>query len=904
LAGISSKTVLYRFGPFELDGGQGTLSRSGVRVKLQDLPCRLLLMLVERHGEVVTREEVRQRLWTENTFVEFDNSLGVAIRKVRESLHDDADGSRYVETIPRRGYRFLAPVTVVETEAVAETSGAPATPEPSGSTQGAENKFVDLRSRGRRWAVAALVLLFVVAAGYGFRSLIRQTGVRRTGRRSEPAAGLAPALVRRSVAVIGFRNLPGHPEDNWLSPAFAEMLNTELGADGTLRMVSGEDVARAKRELPLADEDSLGQATLERFRANPGADVIVLGSYTLLPGKEAKRVRLDVRLQDTARGETIAEQAFIGDENDLFELVRQAGASLRQSLGGAPFSEEVSAQARAALPRKALAVQLYTEGQERLWAFDFVHARDLLIKAVAVEPEFSLAHASLSEAWNHLGYALKARDEAERARALSQHLGPEQSLQIEGQYYASLQDTNKAVETYQKLYSQYPDNLDYGLRLADEQRQVSSKDALTTVAMLRRLPSPQADDPRIDMIEARAWINNDYTKAQEAGRRAVEKGEARGSQLLIARAYGILCQMAGNGASTSEAIRACDEARTRYAAAGDRNNEARTLNDFAGLYYALGQVDRAEKMYREASAVFRDIGALDGLTVVSSNLGEIFLTRGNLREGEKFLSKALPGYREMGDKDGVALTLNDLAEISVRRGNLDRAFATFEEARLIAQEIVDKSATAYILAGEGDMLVDRGDLTRAKKSYEDSLAIRKESGEKQMAAESELALARLAIEQGHASDAETVIRKCREGFHEEQQADDELSASIMLINALLAEAKVSEAENELKQAKPLVVQSANKLLQLQFDLASARVAGATGHVATGIKLLNEILRSARSNELLEIEFDTRLAMAELKKNARQFVAVQTESLALEKAARKKGFILVASKAASLRKSSE
>ena len=85
-------------------------------------------MLVERPGEIITREEVRQRLWTDNTFVEFDNSLGVAIRKVRDSLDDDADAPRYLETIPRRGYRFVAPVTVVAPESSTPAKPVPETP--------------------------------------------------------------------------------------------------------------------------------------------------------------------------------------------------------------------------------------------------------------------------------------------------------------------------------------------------------------------------------------------------------------------------------------------------------------------------------------------------------------------------------------------------------------------------------------------------------------------------------------------------------------------------------------------------------------------------------------------------------------------------------------------------------
>src|ERR1700735_4329056 len=131
MGGTSARVARYRFGPFDLDPNEGTLSRNGVRVRLQDLPYRLLLMLLERRGEIVTREEVRQRLWPENTFVEFDNSLGVAIRKVRDSLNDDAEAPRYVETVPRRGYRFVAPVTMLGPENSTQ-------PEPSSESPAAE----------------------------------------------------------------------------------------------------------------------------------------------------------------------------------------------------------------------------------------------------------------------------------------------------------------------------------------------------------------------------------------------------------------------------------------------------------------------------------------------------------------------------------------------------------------------------------------------------------------------------------------------------------------------------------------------------------------------------------------------------------------------------------------------
>ncbi|HYM78452.1 MAG TPA: tetratricopeptide repeat protein [Candidatus Dormibacteraeota bacterium] len=894
LPGESSKRAVYRFGPFQLDATNTTLTRNGNQLKLQDLPYRLLVILVERPGEIVSREEVRQRLWPQNTFVEFDNSLGVAIRKIRDALGDNADAPCYVETVPRRGYRFLATVTAARESHDAVLPRVTEPVRPPLSSLSAEKRPAISGQRLRHLVIATFIVVVIGVVAYRFRFLHS-----RSENQAAAETNLPPVHVRRSVAVMGFRNLPGRPEDNWLSPAFAEMLSTELAADSALRMVSGEDVARAKRELPLNDEDSLAKETLQRLHTNPGADVVVLGSYTPLPGKGDRRIRLDVRLQDTARGETIAEQAFVGSEDDLFELVGQAGASLRQSLGATLVSEEVAAQTRAALPVKPLAVRLYTEGRARLWAFDFIHARDLLVQAIAVEPEFPLAHSALSDAWDHLGYDLKARDEAEHARALSEHLGVEARLQIEGQYYSSLRDTNKAIEVYKKLFAQFPDNLNYGLRLADEQRRVSSEDALKTLAALRRLPGPAANDPRIDMIESRAWMNNDYAKAQAAGRRAVEKGNAQGAHLLVARAYGILCQ-AQSGSSTEQAVRDCQNARQSYAAAGDRNNEARTLNDFAGLYYQMGQIDEAENMFRQALTMFREIGAIDGITTASNNLGDVFLARGNLASAERALADALPGYKEMGDKDGIALTLNDLGEVARRRGDLEKALRTFEQAKTVAQGADDKSAMAYVLSGRGDVLADRGDLVGARKSYAEALAIRKQTGEKQTAAETELALARLAIEEGNAADAETVIRKCKEQFHQDQQADDELAASIVLIDAFLTESKLSEATLEAGQTKSLADKSANTLLHMQFDIMSARAEGLSGHFPSASADLERTFENAHSHQLLGLELETRLAVTELKNKSGQSVAASAESLSLENSARRNGFGLIADKALSFR----
>jgi DNA-binding winged helix-turn-helix (wHTH) protein/tetratricopeptide (TPR) repeat protein len=892
MGGTSAKVARYRFGPFDLDPSEGTLSRNGVRVRLQDLPYRLLLMLVERPGEIVTREEVRQRLWPENTFVEFDNSLGVAIRKVRESLGDNAEAPQYVATIPRRGYRFVAPVTVQTLEQPAEKAPPPHVP--VSVTPVSPNRA--FRPRNVYWVGAGMVLLLLtVAAFFRFRSNPPRVSPKF-------ADGVAAQVqLRRSVAVLGFRNLPGRPEDDWLSPVFSEMLDTELGTHGDLRMVSAEDVARVKHELPPSEEGTLSKGTLERWRKNPGADVVVLGSYTPLPGKDEKRIRLDLRVQDTADGETIAEEAIIGDRGNLFDLAAQAGARLRQRLGLSPNSSGDASAARLALPADQRSARLYVEGREKLWAFDFLGARDLLLKAVAADPQFPLSHSALSEAWWHLGYQNKARAEAQRARELSQDLTQEDRLLIEGQYWRAMSNWPQAVHAYRDLFHLFPDSLDYGLLLATAQMSVQPSAALQTLAALRRLPAPVGDDARIDMTEASAWIGQDLVKARAAARVAIDKGRAQGRPVLVARTYGFLCQQsAGIGASMQEAISDCESARQDAVATGDRNAEAMMVTDLAGLHYLQGDVTRAEEMYLAAIKLFRDVGNAEGVAAAMGNLAAARLTQGELEEARKMLEESIPDYQAIEDKEGVALTLNNLGDLSRQNGKLDAAETHYRRAKATAEEIESKSAVAYVLSGLGDVYKDRGDLAQARKFYEESLTIRKQVGEKQTVGETQVALARLSIEDGHSDDVEHTLRQSKEQFHLEQQADDELAASIGITEALLARGKEADAQKEIAGSQELASRSQNLLARLQYDLAYTRVLLASDHPEASEPRLQRVLREARAHGFAGIELEAMLAAAELEKRSGHTALAQTQLASLERAARDKGFALVARKAAAAR----
>ena len=707
--------------------------------------------------------------------------------------------------------------------------------------------------------------------------------------KAQPTQPMNHVALRRSVAVLGFRNLSGHRDDEWLSTVFTETLNTELGISSDLRMISGEDVAQAKREMPLGNEDSLGKASLNRFKGRVGADVVLLGSYLAVKHDSKNQLRLDLRLQDTSSGETISEDTVNGTDNDILELAARAGARLRMSLGvkAIPGSDNFL---RAALPLNQTAARLYSEGRAKLWAFDMLGARALLTRAVAADPSYALGHSALSEALWHLGYLPKARQEAKRALELSLGSPTEDRLLVEGQYWRAMADWPRAIKAYQSLFDSYPDDIDYGLLLASAQQNVSSVASLATLNRLHQLPAPLGDDPRIDMAEASAWIGNDLSKAQAAAKKAIALGTAEGSNALVSRTLGIFCQQGVvMGVALDDAIGQCERARQSALAAGDINGAAMMLTDAAAMYFSKSEISRCQTMFRTAIQEFHTVGNLDGEATAKSNLAGALFSSGELDQARKLWQEAIPDYQAIQDRSGVALNLNNLGDLARQSGKLDVADARYSQAKATAEEAQDKSALAYVLSGQGDVAMDRGKYAAARKSYEESLALRTRIGEKESADEASTSLAVVSIEEGHAAMAEAALHPLIDEFAKQHQIDDQLIAATSLIHAYLAQGKQSDAERTMADFQTLAAHCQSRFTALQFRMYVARVLTSSAHPERAKPLLGEVLRDAQRHgyEGLQLEAQVLGARLELAGGARPQATVKLRNLQQE--AETKGF---------------
>jgi DNA-binding winged helix-turn-helix (wHTH) protein/tetratricopeptide (TPR) repeat protein/TolB-like protein len=933
---MPSSNSVYRFGEYELRVRARALFRQGVGVPLPSKTFEVLLYLVANSGRVVTKDELLKGVWPDS-FVE-ESNLTQHVFRLRKALQPQPDSPPCIVTVPGQGYQFSV---VVESD-VESLTPAKMTP----GTLATEDEIVVQTIRERSTVVTEEIVHQPPAA--------RRFGWKTVAGVAASAAALAVLGIwgwhathhstplaranRRSIAVLGFRNLSSRPEEGWLSTALAEMLTTELVAGEKLRLVSGEDVARTKLDLHLADVDSLSRNTLARVHQDLDSDLIVLGSYTALVGQPDTHIRLDVRLQDTAAGETIADVAVVGSEANLFDLVSQAGSELRKKLGVEAVSPVEAVSVRAALPSNREAARLYSEGLARLRVFDALAARDLLEGAIAADPKYSLAHSALAEAWSRLGYDKKAQAEARQAFELATNLSREERFVVEGRYRDIDHEYDKAIEIYRSLFVLFPDNLDYGLRLAAVQV-LNSKghDALATVESLRRLTPPASELPLIDLQEAAAWEETgDFKHQDQPLARAVESARAQGSRLILAEAREHQCWLFTYLAQPQNAVAACREARDIYAAAGNRFGEAEATGDWAN---AISQTDALEsiRLFQKAQIIAHEVGSAIQEAAILTNLGIAYQAQGNLATAEKMYRQALPicrliddkrsqarvfgnianvridqgdlpgaaeGYeetlqlaRQAADTGIAALAMDNLATVYRLQGNLTGAKQALEESLAIQQKNGNRNASAYVLYHFGYLLLDQADFSGARKMYEQALAIRSSAGDQLTIAQTQLELAELSLEEGHPpAEQEGATRQVIEVLQKQKARDDEIQAWCILARAMLAQGKAAAAADAIGHARALAGKSQDPEIRWRTAIAEARI-NSTGPAAR--KELDAVVAKSRELGYRGVELDARLALAEIEMKAGQTAAGRAHLAAIEADAKAKGYNLIARKASSL-----
>ncbi len=384
----TSRTV--RFGDFEADLSAGELKRSGLKLRLAGQPFEILSVLLERPGEVVTREELRARLWPDNTFVDYDHSLNAAINKLREALGDSAEEPRFVETLPRRGYRFVGRVDG------AAAASAPVLLRERASLVEARSHSVRPSKTWRSAAVAA-ALVAVLAL-----FLLLWHNVQSTTPRIQ------------SLAVLPFSNLSNDPEQEYFADGMTEAVIARLSQIGALHVISRTSAMHYRGT----------KATLPQIAKELDVDAVVEGTVQ----RAGSRVTVTAHLVPAATDKSLWARTYERDLRDVLQLQGEVAGSIVDGIRVRVTPDEKLRLVRAR-PVDPEAYALYLQGRYYLaksisWAT--VKAADFFRKAVRKDPNYALAWVGLAEA-ETFGYppaeSMKvAKEAALRAVALEPNL--------------------------------------------------------------------------------------------------------------------------------------------------------------------------------------------------------------------------------------------------------------------------------------------------------------------------------------------------------------------------------------------------------------------------------------------------------------------------------------------------
>jgi TolB-like protein/DNA-binding winged helix-turn-helix (wHTH) protein/Flp pilus assembly protein TadD len=371
------------FDGFELDIRAGELRKRGVKLRLQGQPLQVLATLLNRAGDVVTRDELRAEIWTAETFVDFDHSLHNAIARIREVLGDSVQTPRYIETLPRRGYRFIAPVKRMEIRPPLPAAGS-----------GQSNEATVGVRRSKIRTGLAVTLLAVVAAGSTLWLMRRATH-----------STIAAARLR-SIAVLPLDNLSGDASQDYFVDGMTDELITDLAKISSLRVISRTSVMRYKGT----------KKGLPEIARELNVDGIVEGSVT----RSGQRVRITAQLLDAPTDQHLWAETYERDLGDVLSLQSEVAEAIAQQVR-AQLTPELQARLRSARQVNPDAYETYLRGHFYLTT-EFTKpqslkaAQRLFEESIRKDPNFALAYSGLADSYVYLGFSHQLSPElAERS---------------------------------------------------------------------------------------------------------------------------------------------------------------------------------------------------------------------------------------------------------------------------------------------------------------------------------------------------------------------------------------------------------------------------------------------------------------------------------------------------------
>ena len=418
-----------RFGAFELDLRTAELRKSGQELTLQGQPFQILMLLMDRPGELVTREELKKGLWASDTFVDFEHNLNKAVNRLREALGDSAEQPKFVETLPRRGYRWIGPVihngndnAAIESRLVVPEA------ERASERAGRSRKF---------WKLVVPAICLSVTLTIGFFLYSRRA---------------RPLTEKDSIVLADFTNTTGDPV---FDDTLKQGLSAQLSQSPFLNLLPDQMVRETLKLMGRAPGDGLSPEVAREICVRSSSKAMLAGSISSL----GTQYVIGLKAVNCNSGEVLAqEQVQAAAKEEVLNVLSQEASKMRQTLG-----ESLNSIRRFDVPL----YQVTTPSLEALKAYstaDIARAQrgdraaiPFLRRAIELDPNFAMAHAFLATLYVNLQETSLSTESMKRAYDLRDRVSEKEKFYIESHYYHFVTgDLEKANQVYEQFAQTYP----------------------------------------------------------------------------------------------------------------------------------------------------------------------------------------------------------------------------------------------------------------------------------------------------------------------------------------------------------------------------------------------------------------------------------------------------------------
>jgi tetratricopeptide (TPR) repeat protein len=482
-----------------------------------------------------------------------------------------------------------------------------------------------------------------------------------------------------SLAILPFRNASGDAALDWLGSNLAETLSTDVGQSSHLRMVSSERVGQILHDLKISAETTLDLPTIQHLAEFSNADTVVWGQYA----KFGDKIRIDATVQDLKRSRA-TKVSETGDEKDVLTAIDHLAADIRQNLTlSSSVVKEIKGQSFKPSTTSLPALHDYNDGLQLARQGNALGAVDKFQSSAKQDPQFALAYAELSKAYDKLGQDSEAEQASQKAVDLSQNLPAQEKYRIQATHDRIQKDYPKAIEAYETLAKNAPDDGDVLFDLGSLYEKSSDWDkALKDFTRVLTL-----DPKRVDALLATGRVN-------------IESGNVQGGLEFLTRAQGMAIEL------------------------GDQEERGQILQAMGIAYWELNKFDDALRTLQEALALNQKLGLKKGIADNEEMIASTEWSLGKLDLALKGYNDALALRREIGDKSGTGDVLNDLAQFYDDRTQYDQALKLLKESLQIQIDAGNDRGQGLVLNNIGNTYLSKGDYENARTYFAQSLQIR------------------------------------------------------------------------------------------------------------------------------------------------------------------------------------